>query len=450
MLYHTYKKVKNITVIILLIFFMGCCFNSMPAFAAQSSGVKIIINNQALSFLPGEQGPVNIAGRTYVPLRIISEHLGAQVEWVSESRQVVICWRSESNAAIPVNTSNNVQILIDGNVLNISADLGKPYISTQGRTMIPLRAVGEALACEVLWNNGTGTVEISSKQTIEQPAVNPAEPDPTVPQTQEPAAGSDAQLLKDLAVYKTNLKLADGSVINSADLLNRSPSAFSAEQLAAFKTYLDQLSKYQFNIELPDGQVVNAADLSILGDAYLTAEQLEEWIENETPRLQAKQGAAFQPIPDLAELYIEIGEEYGIRGDIAFCQAAKETGYWQFTGSVKPWQNNYCGLYATGKPLTGQESIYGADPDQVSLQSGVSGAIFTSPAAGVEAHIQHLYAYATKSPLPAGKILLDPRFSLVSKGISPSWLKLNARWAVPGTTYGQSILFDYWLKAANC
>lgn len=438
---------KKITAIILVFFFTACCFFSMPATAAQSTGVKIIINNQTLTFLPGEQGPVNIAGRTYVPLRIISEHLGAQVEWVSESRQVLICWQ-KSNASIPENNSSNVQIVIDGNILIIPADLGKPYISTQGRTMIPLRAVGEALACDVNWDNGT--VEISSKQTVDQPASNPAEPEPTVPQIQEPAVSSDAQLLNDLAVYKTNLKLSNGSVINSGDLLNQNPAVYSADQMAAFRTYLEQLSKYSFNIELPDGQTVNAADISIMGDAYLTAEQLEDWIENEIPRLQAKQGAAFQPIPDLAELYIEIGEEYGIRGDIAFCQAAKETGYWQYTGSVKPWQNNYCGLYATGKPLTGLESLNGADPDQVSLQEGVGGAVFTCPAAGVEAHIQHLYAYAVKKPLPAGKVLLDPRFSLVSKGIAPTWLGLNARWAVPGTTYGQSILFDYWLKAANC
>ncbi|MCX5779784.1 MAG: glucosaminidase domain-containing protein, partial [Firmicutes bacterium] len=138
-----------------------------------------------------------------------------------------------------------------------------------------------------------------------------------------------------------------------------------------------------------------------------------------------------------------------IRGDIAFCQSVKETGYWQYTGEVKPWQNNYCGLSAIGSPMQGDESLNGADAQQVCFQAGVHGAIFVSPAAGVEAHIQHLYAYATKNPLPAGQILLDPRYSLVKRGIGPTWLGLNARWAVPGTTYGQSIIFDYWLKAVQ-
>lgn len=445
MSYHTYKK---IIAFVSVIVFLGCCFNSLPVSAAASTGsINIIIDDQPVNFLPGDQYPLIIDDRTYVPLRIISENLGAQVEWINESRQVVILRRIDTNYSLPLNTGNEVQIIIDGQILNIPVDLGKPYISALGRTMVPLRAVGEALDCEVNWNDGT--VEISSSQPEEQPAANPAEPEPTVVQNQDPAASSDVQLLKDLAAYKTNLKLMNGTMINSADFLNQSPDAFSTEQLAVFQSYLEQLSKYQANIELPDGQVVNAADISILGDAYLTVAQLQEWIEKETPRLQAKQGTAFQAIPELAELYIEIGKEYGVRGDIAFCQAAKETGYWQFTGSVKPWQNNYCGLYATGKALTGQESLNGADPDRVFFQAGVSGAIFDSPEAGVEAHIQHLYAYAGKNPLPAGKVLLDPRFSLVSKGIAPTWLKLNARWAVPGTTYGQSILADYWLKAAN-
>jgi len=215
---------------------------------------------------------------------------------------------------------------------------------------------------------------------------------------------------------------------------------------------LNDLSKYQAGITLPGGAVVNCADISILGDSYLTADQLKQWIQDETPRLIAKanaNGLEFKPIPDLAELYIKIGAEYGIRGDIAFCQAAKETCYWQFTGSVQPGQNNYCGLWATGSALTGQESLNGADPTRVSFQAGLHGATFITPAAGVEAHIQHLYAYATKNPLPSGKVLVDPRFILVNRGIAPSWLQLNARWAVPGTTYGQSILDDYWLNAAN-
>lgn len=426
-----------------------------PAAAAESSYSSdlIIKINQEQVVIPSEdQPPVIINDRTYVPLRIISENMGAKVEWHEDSRQVFILWKKQSIHIWPDSRGEDVQIIIDGQILEIPSALGKAYISEKGRTMIPLRAVGEAMDCEVNWIDETRTVDIKYTPAIiheDLPPVNEDLPEEDPLQAEE--AAQNLQLLKDLAVYKTNLKLIDGKVINSEELLNRPPTDFSAEQLEVFRTYLAQLSKYNAVITLPEGSAANNADITILGDAYLSAGQLKKWIENETPRLIAKakaSGLEFKPIPDLAELYINIGKEYGIRGDIAFCQAAKETGYWQFTGSVTPEQNNYCGLWATGTPLTGQESLNGADPEQVTFTAGLHGATFVTPAAGVEAHIQHLYAYATKKPLPAGKVLIDPRFALVNKGIAPTWLQLNARWAVPGTTYGQSILADYWLKAA--
>ena len=168
---------------------------------------------------------------------------------------------------------------------------------------------------------------------------------------------------------------------------------------------------------------------------------------------------------ELVDLYLLIGKEYGVRGDIAFCQAAKETGWWKYGGLVKPYQNNYCGLGATGTAATGQEDLLGADPTRVRYEEGVHGAIFADPATGVEAHIQHLYAYACKDPLLAGKVLVDPRFVKVTRGIAPRWVDLGGRWAYPGfdrnkytdfseafaayDTYGHSILRDYYQKVLD-
>jgi hypothetical protein len=186
------------------------------------------------------------------------------------------------------------------------------------------------------------------------------------------------------------------------------------------------------------GTIPSFADnLDIRGQAVLSAEQLEALMIKNNPDAPR----------ELPELYLSIGAEYGIRGDIAFCQAAKETGWWRFGGLVQPYQNNYCGLAATGQAATGAEDLRGADPGRVRFENGVHGAIFSSPAAGVEAHIQHLYAYACKNTLPSGKSLVDPRFVLITRGIAAQWSDLNGRWAVPGVGYGESILTDYYYKA---
>ncbi len=192
--------------------------------------------------------------------------------------------------------------------------------------------------------------------------------------------------------------------------------------------------------------------ISIMGDSTLTAEQLRALLRENNPQA-----------PDLAELYLRIGEEYGIRGDIAFCQAAKETGWWKFGGLALPEQNNYCGLSVTGRAAAAGEDLRGANPQRVRFIEGKHGAFFDSPADGVEAHIQHLYAYATTAPLPSGKELLDPRFVLVKRGCATCWIDLGGKWATPGfdrgkysdfadafaaaDTYGHSILSNYYWKA---
>lgn len=122
---------------------------------------------------------------------------------------------------------------------------------------------------------------------------------------------------------------------------------------------------------------------------------------------------------DLAPLYLSLGAQLGVRGDFAFAQAIHETDYFRFTGVVRPSQNNFCGLGATGP--------------------GNPGHSFDTPEAGVLAHLQHLFAYASTDPLPPGIPLVDPRFSVVARGSAPFAADLNGRWAVPGTGYGERI-----------
>ena len=155
---------------------------------------------------------------------------------------------------------------------------------------------------------------------------------------------------------------------------------------------------------------------SIMGEAVKSAEVLMAQLMKKNPNMNPR-------FKDIAKEYIRIGEIYGIKGDVAFCQMAHETGWLKFGGQVLESQNNFCGLGATN--------------------GGAAGASFKSVSEGVTAHIQHLYAYACKEDIPQGEKLVDPRFRLVTRGIAPTWAGLNGRWAVPGTTYAQSIIKHY-------
>ncbi|MCM3567351.1 SPOR domain-containing protein [Neobacillus mesonae] len=156
----------------------------------------------------------------------------------------------------------------------------------------------------------------------------------------------------------------------------------------------------------------NPSGFTILGPTFLSPEHMNRFVKTINPKA-----------PDLGSYYLIFGDYYGIRGDVAFAQAILETDYFRFTGDVKPDQNNFAGLGATG--------------------SKVRGASFVTQEEGVLAQLQHLFAYATTNKLPSQYPLVDPRFDLVDRGSAPTWYALNGKWAVPGRDYGQNIIDIY-------
>ena len=167
-------------------------------------------------------------------------------------------------------------------------------------------------------------------------------------------------------------------------------------------------------------QTVSPYDTSIRGTAIASQEQCVRYLlrNNPSPRLSVT-------AEEIVAYYYEEGAREGIRPDVAFAQALKETGFFRYGGDVVPEQNNYCGLGTTG--------------------GGVKGGYFESPQMGVRAHIQHLLAYSsTRKPTTP---IIDPRYHIVRNAYGArtlgDWQDLNGRWAVPGNSYGQEILSMY-------
>ena len=92
--------------------------------------------------------------RTYIPIRFISEALGASVEWVPETRRVII--RSEE-AIIEMQINNRKMKINNYEVINDAAP-----IIVNDRTMLPIRVIAENLNCKVDWNNDNLSVKIQA------------------------------------------------------------------------------------------------------------------------------------------------------------------------------------------------------------------------------------------------------------------------------------------------
>ena len=79
---------------------------------------------------------------------------------------------TESMYIAPTNINNNIDVLNDGNIINVSA-AGKnikwvdaqPFIDENGRTQIPVRAVAEAMGAKVDWDNDTNTATVTKDGT---------------------------------------------------------------------------------------------------------------------------------------------------------------------------------------------------------------------------------------------------------------------------------------------
>jgi len=128
------------------------CLLSIPAFA-DFGGVSVSIDGEKLV---ADTAPVIIEGRTMVPMRAIFESLGAEVEW-DDSAKTVSAYTDKTEIKLSVGES---EMLVNGK----KEALDVPAIIRNGRTLVPLRAVAEALDVDVNWYSDIKTVSINTKE----------------------------------------------------------------------------------------------------------------------------------------------------------------------------------------------------------------------------------------------------------------------------------------------
>lgn len=265
------------------------------------------------------------------------------------------------------------------------------------------------------------------------------------------ACGLSLLLFSGAVNVEASIAIKDGSKTRTVVKVNRQQSQTAQHNTIAKKVKKAQKAEAGQHVEAMDSErelsfqeriyqilhpreaepdkkaaIASRDDNMIMGGAVATQEQCVRYLlkHNPNPKLNVSP-------QELVSYYYEEGSRTGIRPDIAFAQALKETGYFRYGGTVIPAQNNYCGLGTTS--------------------ATVQGAYFATPRLGVKAHIQHLLAYASVEP-PQDNIV-DPRYELVRRSYGSNtltqWKDLNGRWAVPGVGYGQSILEDYYQGILN-
>lgn len=96
---------------------------------------------------------INPAARTMVPIRFVSEQLGAKVQWLEATQQVIITLASTEILL----TIGSKLVLVNGEEVEIDS----PAEIRGARTFVPLRFVSEILGAQVDWNDATKQVTIT-------------------------------------------------------------------------------------------------------------------------------------------------------------------------------------------------------------------------------------------------------------------------------------------------
>jgi len=162
----------------------------------------------------------------------------------------------------------------------------------------------------------------------------------------------------------------------------------------------------------------------VLGVSDVSAAKMAAWYRAKTP--VTYRGTV--PVETLAGYFAWEGNIERVRGDLAFAQSVLETGWFAFSASVPPHDNNFAGIGAT--------------------DSGGPAVQFPDAQTGVRAQIQHLLAYADPGGSctvpPLHNACVDPRFDLVSPhGKATAWNDMgNGNWATD-PTYASKVIALY-------
>lgn len=147
---------------------MLCAVLVLPAAALAQPGGPATVQLDGLNLYtdtPAESKD----GRTFVPIRFLAEAMGLQVDWLQDQRTVIV--RPKSGDPLPVPAAADlpagapeeqaIKVLVGSRWIHPDV---APY-AQNGRVLVPVRFVAEALGLAVGWDQDTRTVLLYSSST---------------------------------------------------------------------------------------------------------------------------------------------------------------------------------------------------------------------------------------------------------------------------------------------
>lgn len=128
-----------------------CMFYSKPQSDEVTDIIKVTVNNDLLAF---DVLPINVNSRILVPMRLIFESLGAEIEW--DESTLTVTAKKDGNT-MKIRTGSTEAFINGQKVL-----LDTPANLYGGRMLVPVRFISESLGAKVDWDSYSRTVIIKS------------------------------------------------------------------------------------------------------------------------------------------------------------------------------------------------------------------------------------------------------------------------------------------------
>ena len=123
---------------------------SMSAYA-ENDVVTVMVDNETVEF---DQNPVIIEGHTLVPVRAVFEKAGAEVMWDQPTQTATI---SRGDYVVTIKYGESVMYK-NGTAIALE----QPADVINNRTMIPVRAIAEAMDFSVTWDGHHSLILVST------------------------------------------------------------------------------------------------------------------------------------------------------------------------------------------------------------------------------------------------------------------------------------------------
>ncbi|MNJ32627.1 Protease inhibitor precursor [compost metagenome] len=245
-----YKRMKKLRVMLLT---MVLALTIAPAWSSAAKlSIVVEVNGNLISF-PDAKPFMDKSNRVQVPVRFVSEALGAEVRWNSQSKQVTVKMGEDTT----VLTLGKKAFTVNGQTKQMDTVAQEK----QNRTFVPLRFVSEALGAKVIWHSDLYSVEILTGLAAEQSGASkgttPKDPWEEFLASRSIEGETEKKVLEGFSYYETYKSglVVSGDTVNGKGLMFLQPRIeFGRDGVDYNKQVkdLDELLRQQIDFKTAD------------------------------------------------------------------------------------------------------------------------------------------------------------------------------------------------------